>query len=323
MAKPAAAIEEAACWYACLRAEDATEQDRQNWQHWLDADPANRLAWARIQEIRNLFDKVPGKYASPVLTPKTSRRAVLRGMAVALCAGLAGAEGWRQLSAPEWRADLRTGPGERRREILADGTCLYLNARSAVDVLFDSDERQVLLRAGEILVETQPDKLAAAARPFIVGTPHGRVRALGTRFVVRLHDTHSTVQVLEHAVEIRPALSSAPPVLLHAGQEIVFDSHSAGLPQPQPVEAGAWRDGRLNAMNMPLPDFIAELARYRRGHLGYTRELAHLRISGVFPLDDTDTALAMLAETFPVQVTYRTRYWTSVQPREAKTSAAR
>ncbi|ENO86904.1 FecR domain-containing protein [Thauera linaloolentis] len=324
MSKSVSPIEEAAFWYACLKAEDATEQDHRHWQQWLDASPCNQQAWARIQQIRSLFEKVPGKFASPVLAQKkTSRRAVLRSAVVAACAGLTGAETWRHLSSPELRADFRTGVGERQRQVLADGSLLYLNTRSAADVVFDHLERRVLLHAGEILIETRPDNMAGAARPFIVHTPHGRVRALGTRFVVRLHDGRSSVQVLQHAVDVRPALSMAPAVRLAEGQELSFDSHGTDMPRPHAAGAGAWRDGRLSVVDMRLHDFLAELARHRRGYMDCAPELAGLRVSGVFPLDDTDAALGMLADAFPLRVRYLTRYWATILPQQARSGASR
>ncbi|KAF1049152.1 MAG: Protein FecR [Xylophilus sp.] len=43
--------------------------------------------------------------------------------------------------------------------------------------------------------------------------------------------------------------------------------------------------------------------------------VAGLRVSGAFPLDDTDRALAAPAQGFPVQARYRTRFWVDVGPR--------
>ena len=45
--------------------------------------------------------------------------------------------------------------------------------------------------------------------------------------------------------------------------------------------------------------------------------VAELRLTGVYPLDDTDRALATLEESLPVKLEWTTRYWLSVQPREA------
>jgi transmembrane sensor len=39
-----------------------------------------------------------------------------------------------------------------------------------------------------------------------------------------------------------------------------------------------------------------------------------VRISGVFPLDDTERVLQAVARTLPVRLHYRTRYWVSVEP---------
>ena len=51
-----------------------------------------------------------------------------------------------------------------------------------------------------------------------------------------------------------------------------------------------------------LGDLVHELGRYRRGHLGVAPEVADLRITGSFPLHDTDKALSALLPTLPVQI---------------------
>ena len=70
--------------------------------------------------------------------------------------------------------------------------------------------------------------------------------------------------------------------------------------------------------NARLEDLVQELARYRRGHLGVTPEVADLRITGSFPLNDTDKALSALLPTLPVQIEQHTPWWVTVA---AKTEA--
>jgi hypothetical protein len=53
--------------------------------------------------------------------------------------------------------------------------------------------------------------------------------------------------------------------------------------------------------------FLADLARYRPGMIHCAPEVARLRLSGVFPLDDTQRILNMLPNSLPVQVRSRTR----------------
>ena len=69
------------------------------------------------------------------------------------------------------------------------------------------------------------------------------------------------------------------------------------------------------ASQMRLDDFLAELSRYRRGRLGCDPAIAGLRVSGVYPLDNTDRVLAALTSALPVEVHTFTRYWVTLRPR--------
>jgi transmembrane sensor len=69
----------------------------------------------------------------------------------------------------------------------------------------------------------------------------------------------------------------------------------------------------LVADAMRLDEFLAELARYRPGLLRCDPEVAGLLVSGVFSVRNTDRALDNLTRALPVAVSYRTRYWVTVQ----------
>ncbi len=309
------AIEEAAHWYASLASQGGNAQDHAGLHQWLAASPLHVQAWARIQQVRSHFEQVPGNVAAPVLARPTPRRTILRGVAGLLSAGVLGAAVYRHAPWREWQADARTPVGGRRRLVLEDGSLVVLNTQSAVDVVFDGWQRQVVLIAGEILIDTHADGGFQPPRPFIVQTPHGSVRALGTRFVVRLVDGQTRVQVLQDAVEIRPLLAPGQVQRLEGGQQAVFDNRQAQPPRPLADGADAWVQSRLSVLDMPLRDFLAELGRYRGGYLGCDESVAGMKISGVFPLDDTDEALAVLADAFPVKVERLTRYWAKVVAR--------
>jgi transmembrane sensor len=75
-----------------------------------------------------------------------------------------------------WVADYRTAIGEQREIILADGTRLWLNTASAINVYFNARERRIQLVTGEIFIATAKD----TRRPFQVDTAQGQLRALGT-----------------------------------------------------------------------------------------------------------------------------------------------
>ena len=306
------AVHEAAEWYARLRAEPATPALEQALHEWLAANDAHRAAWRKVERVCGQFGRVPGSLALPTLAAPR-RRAVLRGLVAFTVTGggvlLASRAPWQV-----WQSTYRTAAGERREIELADGTRITLNTRSAADVAYSSQQRRVHLHAGEMLVVTRPD-MQRPPRPFVVDTAHGRIRALGTRFNVRIEADRTDVLVLAHAVEVTP--THAPGVRVEAGQRLHFSTHASG-----PLQAGDnappdWVDGRLVVIDMPLADVLAELARYRAGYLGCAPSVAQLRISGAFPLDDVEQALAALTDGFPLRIERLTRYWTRVMPRTA------
>ncbi len=196
---------------------------------------------------------------------------------------------------------------------LADGSRLTLNTDTAIDVLFDSQQRLVHLREGEILVQTAPDT-AALPRPFLVSTPQGRMQALGTRFTVREMSLRTHLAVLEGAVKVTLAHDTpGAPLIVNAGQRTDFSAQTLGGVDPNDRNVGAWVQGMLMADNMRLADLLVELARYRRGFVRCEPAIADLRVSGAFPISDTQRTLNMLAHTYPVLVTgHLNGYWVTL-----------
>ena len=297
-------------WFLIEQSGQATSAELAASARWRARDPEHLRAWNKVQQVSGQLEHasalLPPGVAAPVLR-RPQRRAAMQTL-LALMA-LPGA--W-MLYRQEVLADYRSAVGQRRELSLPDGGRLLLNTDSAVDVDYTGNERLLTLRRGELLVETRPDP--AGNRPFIVATPHGRIRALGTRFIVRLDDEGSRVTVLEHAVQIAPRASSATVRRVEAGQQSRFDADHANLPVAATPQAGAWTQGMLMAQDMRLDACAAELARYRPGLLRVEPEVAGLRLTGAFRLDDTDTVLDSLARMLPVDVLYRSRYWVTIAP---------
>jgi len=302
-------------WFARLGAEELSEAERQAWLHWRAAHPEHERAWLRVEAIGRRFGLFPAEAGFAALDrPKSrARREALRQCAILLAFGSAGWLGYRGLAEGDWASDHRTAVGERRDVLLADGTRLILNTDTAVAVDFGANERRVRLLRGEIHVVTAADP-HPLPRPFIVDTRCGSIAPLGTRFDVRQEAEAVRVAVFEGAVELRPAAVPAAARILRAGESARFDA--GGVDQPAPLDRGAdaWRQGVLLADGMPLGDFLAELGRYRSGHLGCDAAVAGLRISGAFPLADTDRVLDAVARVLPVRIERFTRYWARVKP---------
>lgn len=306
-----ATLQAAAEWYAELREADVGSPVHASHRDWLNRDPEHRRAWARVEKLNARLDGAPAEMVRPTLgRARAARQQALKLLMVVVTTGsLLG--GWLQT---DWHqrltADHYTATGEREEVRLADGSLLELNTDSAVDVHFDDRYRRVHLKRGEIQVTTAPDD---AGRPFIVTTGQGRIRALGTRFLVRSNDDSSRVSVLEHAVAIRPAAAPEPAIRIGAGYRTRFTGRQVGPAEPITGHPAAWTRGQLIVSDWPLGRFLDELARYHEGILSYDAAAAGLRISGAFYLDDTNAVLDNLAATLPVSIRRYTPYWSRVE----------
>lgn len=307
-------LEEAAEWLMRLSEGGLSDHERAEWERWKVSSPERDRAWARAQLLQSKLGGLPPALAMSALDRPShpERRAALGKLALLLAVMPVGWGSWKLAQTQQWTADYRTRVGERREWVLADGSRITLNTDSAIDVLFDSQQRLVHLRAGEILVQTAQD----ASRPFLVSTGQGRTQALGTRFTVREWNARTHLAVLEGVVKVMLADNrQVAPLVVNAGQRTDFSAQSFGSLTPTDRNVGAWAQGMLMADKMRLADFVAELTRYRRGFVRYDPAIADLRISGAFPISDTQRTLNMLVQTYPVLVSgHLNGYWVTLSP---------
>ncbi|MYN28283.1 FecR family protein, partial [Duganella levis] len=208
-------------------------------------------------------------------------------------------------------ADLRTATGAWRSYTLDDGSIIALDSGSAVNLHFDARQRAVELVQGGIRVTVAKD----ASRPFVVTTPQGEMRALGTRFLVEREDGATILSMLESKVAARAAQDPRG-VVVQAGERVRITERSIG-PLQAISAAGAdaaWQQHKLAVEDRPLTEVLAQLGRYRTGHIAFdAAQLQGIRVSAVLPLDDTDRALQLLLNNFPqLRVRRLTPYWVMV-----------
>ena len=304
-------------WLVRLQAGDCGPEVEQAWRAWRASDAENEQAWQHIEACMARMRGLPAALAHGTLARKpahaqanAARRQSLKLVALLAVGGGAWLAGGDE-QARFWLADYRTGTGELRHIVLEDGTRIALNTASSIDVRYDAGQRLVTILKGEIMVTTARD---AAGRPFFVRTAQGRLQPVGTRFAVRVKEDRTQLGVFEGAVDIFPGQSPVAARRLQAGQQASFTAAQAGTVRPLPAGADAWTAGMLVAHDMPLADFVQELARYRQGRLACDPAIVHLRVSGIYPLADTTQVLDMLTRTLPVDVRQSTRFWVTVTP---------
>ncbi|WP_166217463.1 FecR domain-containing protein [Pseudomonas atagonensis] len=311
------ALEEAADWLIRMSEGELSGTEQAQWEVWKISTPERSKAWARAQLLQTKLGGLPPSLAMSALDRPSSpeRRAALGKLAMILAILPAGWGSWKLAESQQWSADYRTAVGQQRELTLADGSKITLNTDTAIDVLFDANQRLIHLREGEILVQTAPD-VSPLPRPFLVSTRQGRMQALGTRFTVRELQPRTHLAVLEGAVKVELAENrQGASLIINAGQRTDFSANTFGQLAVADRNAGAWSQGMLMADNMRLADFVAELTRYRRGFVRLDPAIADLRISGAYPISDSRRTLNMLAQTYPILVSgHLNGYWVMLSP---------
>ena len=316
-------LDAAIAWQLCLDRGNGSAAEREAFTQWITAREEHARAWMQLGLLDQHFAVQNGPARNALLQSHGTARRQLRklggGLAsVLLACGLALFVGDRYLPLDYWLADQRTATGEQRSVRLADNTVIRLNTHSAIDVRFDAQQRRVVLQDGEVLVETGDHD---DPRPFIVETRDGRMRALGTRFLVRRESDGTLLSVLQSAVAAQ-APHDPREQILREGQQMFMSRDGLGPMLALKPGADAWTRGMLVVENARLADLVAELGRYRAGYLGVAPQVADLRITGSFPLNNTDLALKALMPALPVQIEQQTHWWVTVTGKDPKSDQA-
>lgn len=301
--------EEAMAWFARLRSERCSDDERQVFESWRTKSPAHALAF---DEACALWDDpalrgaafeaahASGHVARPGTTHARSPRRLTRFALAASVAGLLIIVGL-QLEIPlRLASDYRTSTGEQQVVRLPDQSTVTLNTRSAMSAEFDAMSRRVHLLKGEAFFQVAHDKQKA----FVVDSRRITTRAVGTAFLVREEPDGVRVTVTEGVVELAPSRPGWLPVQLTAGQQVSVGSAGPGSVLAADLDqATAWLRGRLMVDDARLGDVLDDLRRYHSGTIQvWNSSVNDIRVSGSYNLADPARVLTTLAHTLPVRM---------------------
>ncbi|WP_437881487.1 FecR domain-containing protein [Pseudomonas sp. LRF_L74] len=306
-------VRQALEWMVELQSSQSGQATREAWSSWHDADPEHARAWQRIEAFGERFGTFDGPArrvlsragSAPADSPQR-RQAIKTLLVLAVASGAA----WtvrERTPWPSWTADIRTTTGERRHVSLGHGIELQLNGATALD--FDAERRQLYLRSGEVLVDTLN---VSSARPLQVICRDGQVSVERSRFCLGQFEHGSRLGVYAGEVTLRAA-----GVIRQVGPATTlrFDQLRISPARPAGSNDLAWLEGMLVVDGVRLGDLLQDLQRYRHGYLGCAQSIADLRVSGTYPLADTDRVLEALAGNFDLRLRRFTRYWATLEPK--------
>ncbi len=299
----------AADWMA-RRDRGLTSAEQDAYLQWLSRDPKHLAAIRRLERVWGRLDTLaqwrPSHSVSPnpdLLAPRSSSRRWLWWSALAAAAAIGIALPLLRTPTPietvATQARLHPAPD---RLTLDDGSVVELNQGARVQPAFSEAERRVHLTAGEahFAVAKNP------ARPFVVMAHGIDVRAVGTAFAVQTQHDAVSVLVTEGTVEVTSEIASLSPTLLVAGQKAEIQPSTGALIRSElkPLEmerALGWKFIRLEFVDLPLSDVVAELNRYNTRKLAVAdAQTGALRVAGTFRADNVDAFVRLLDVGFDI-----------------------
>lgn len=283
-----AALREALEWLVRLQDEKAGPDLQARFSGWLSAHAQNRHAWDDAQRLWSDLDMVRSE--TEVLR-RPSRRRVLGGL-VAVAVGGAGIYGGIRAGRT---GDVATAVGETRDIALPNGVAVALGSRSAIALAGSG----VTLLGGEAFF-TVPD---TATDAFAVTAMQGTVRTRGARFNMRWTGDRIEVAVADRGVDLRGPTGGM--LGLRAGWRVDYGLRDLSAPLEADVrDIGAWREGRLVFRDTALSTVLAEIERWRGGHITLLdRSAGRIPVTAIFDTADPQAALVALARTLDLRMT--------------------
>ncbi len=289
--------EEAAQWVARLNGDDSIAA-RKAFEVWHEADPRHQGAYLRAEAAWMMLDRAQVMAHGDTLLArraldqklKRNRAAVSRRyvMGGAVAASLTGAVAVGYVLAN--RLSVATGVGELRSVPLKDRSVASVNTDSQIDVDMTPQIRHVALVKGEAWFEVAKNPEV----PFVVSAGDIRVRAVGTAFSVRRHDTGADVLVTEGTVEAWNINDTGKRVTLTAGHEafVPLKPETVAVAyRPEEVERKlAWREREIVLNSETLTEAVAEFNRYNDRQIVISDPaLGEQKLVGGFHVDQPET----------------------------------
>lgn len=311
---------EAQHWVVRLASQQATSDDARDFKRWCATSAEHASAFVEVravwQDLRPAAQRIESaERATLARRPTDAQRPPMRpGRRAFLGAALAASAGYLVVRPPlglwpaaaELTADYRTGTGEQREWVTAEGVVVQMNTRTRVDrrrslVGQGGAESMAALELleGEAEISTDGDAVARAVQ---LTAGNSTIAAQRARFNVRFIQGEVCVTCLAGRVEIR---RGGLHTSMGAGQQLIYTHAGPGVSRiANPDTVSAWRRRQLVFDQTPLASVVDEVNRYRPGKLILTNsELGLKRVHASFSIDRLDDMITLMRDVYRLNVT--------------------
>ena len=341
------ALEQAARWFVDLQESQQTsvEPCLNDFNRWLLVEE-NQRAWQQINQIHQQYQshqtQLNHQSASVLYdTVNISRRDLLKSVAGLSFATWLGWEGYHSKPVRHQlatlTADLSSAVGQLKQIALANSGQLWLNTNSAINLLNTTNGHAFELVTGEVYLDDfiaiNDNAMANHANsPRLQTLINGQLLLLttepndgavtnnsGARCTMMLNEDHSQCHLALYQGRATVYYQGQNRQLV-AGQQLQLSPNNAGalnfssaqIEQLNTNDQPPWLNGQLHANDIPLAEFVQQLKRYRTGYIRLQDGLENIRVAGVYPAFDSDSALDLLAKALPIRIDYLSPWFVTI-----------
>jgi len=318
------AEEEASLWITRID-RGLSEVEEREIKAWIDKAQLNRdilfkfaKLWDKMDQLNTLIGLFQTKRTIKYVRPR-----LCLPIAASLLIGIFGTIWAYQENVKDQQAsaiymaanDLyETSVGEVQSMKLPDGSKLFINTNSRVEVKFLLNSRVILLEKGEIYIDVAHD----TSRPLSVITDYSIVQAVGTAFNVQLQD-NAVLEVIVANGRVLLAEKAANPselngelgrltgttVILDKGKKAILAENSTEILDVAYGEVArklSWQSGHLIFNGESLEEALEEIGRYSNVTFTFVdKQVKDEKIYGRFKAGDVDGVLNALEKNFYIE----------------------
>ncbi len=287
-----------------IRARDPSFDAWDALADWLEADPLHAVLYDRATIVAEDAGAALVDRASPAphaLSPQRHARWFPYAVAASLVAAVGGGSLYLQAQRPALYA-ISTMAGTHRSIMIAKNTRIDLDGDTGI-TLDHNDPRVARLDRGGAVFHVTHD----GANPFRVRVGDVTITDVGTVFDVEHGVTGVSIAVAEGAVRLT---TPAGPVELTAGRAVTVSGAVIVQRDEDSASVGAWRNGRLDFVDVPLVELAARVTRSTGARIEVAPIALARRVSGSITIGkDVPAAFRDLALLLDLEIAQRGNVW--------------
>lgn len=299
----------AAAWLEQRDCGDWTDEDRMEFEGWLNGSADHRVEFLRVQATWERTERLAILRSVDVGAEQPPhRRSIgkkLLGVVASFVVLTVIASGATYYLSNAGYTTYTTTIGGHETVALDDHTKIELNTDTTIRVSKNSNERKIVLDKGEAYFQVTHD----ATRPLTVFAGSNRITDLGTKFFVRRDSVRLEVAVMEGRAQFEFADSQMKPAVLLPGDIALASGDAVAVTKVSAAaldNALGWRRGVLVFQNATLADAAAELNRYNHEKLVIAdAAAARLTFGATLPTTDVEAFTDVAKEVLGLHVEKR------------------